>query len=512
MAKHVVSRLTSVGRIKAKYRQMYRRYMSDSHVKDILRHYKERDPKENQDSTPPDHEFVDLICLWAVEFYTPAHTDDLVDNLKRLGWGDGDSRGDSSNPIAWVEGLRRHHYGVGWMNLGMLTPRESEPVIGGLSHNVHLPSNVKYALAGIYSLTPSLIGVVVCFVFEEPSSGLFDKTFRADRSTYVTRTGTGWRFHGPADQKRDGVTQIRADLSQLAADWFSKNLPGLFSSGLLNGEIPTCELIATRVAEPFPSHTSGARHLFEYSGLLGIGRALDIWQHKDDSGLKLKLPDDGERGPRYHAILAIRESNANGCQGNDVANQTTRDKLHELDLVIPNCLSVWAILPMLEGYTKHIKQIRDSTTLRPKKSKDAVRILETLRSHVSYSVDIAAVAAELATSRDALSNFNFLAGEFKARPEGSSPSKSLDWYLTRGIRDRANWLLRTDRALRDQLTQYGSLLGTAENVRLQKTIGCLTWVLVVFGVATILMSGLALTQTPWFHGAIEILRKFFAIA
>ena len=87
MAKHVVSRLTSVGRIKAKYRQMYRRYMSDSHVKDILRHYKERDPKENQDSTPPDHEFVDLICLWAVEFYTPAHTDDLVDNLKRLGWG-----------------------------------------------------------------------------------------------------------------------------------------------------------------------------------------------------------------------------------------------------------------------------------------------------------------------------------------------------------------------------------------------------------------------------------------
>ena len=185
---------------------------------------------------------------------------------------------------------------------------------------------------------------------------------------------------------------------------------------------------------------------------------------------------------------------------------------HELDLVIPNCLSVWAILPMLEGYTKHIKQIRDSTTLRPKKSKDAVRILETLRSHVSYSVDIAAVAAELATSRDALSNFNFLAGEFKARPEGSSPSKSLDWYLTRGIRDRANWLLRTDRALRDQLTQYGSLLGTAENVRLQKTIGCLTWVLVVFGVATILMSGLALTQTPWFHGAIEILRKFFAIA
>ncbi len=512
MVKQVVSRVPSFKRIKAKYRQMYRRYMSNSHVKDILRHRKERDPKENQDSTPPDHEFIDLICLWAVELYTPAHTDDLVDNLRKLGWGEGDSGGDSSNPIAWVEGLRRHHHGVGWMNLGMLTPRESEPVIGGLSRSVHLPSNVKYALAGIYSLTPSLIGVVVCFVFEEPSSGLFDKTLRADRSTYETRTGTGWRFHGPANQKEDDVAQIRTDLSQLAANWFSKNLPGLFSSGLLNGEMPTCELIETRVAEPLPSHTSGARHPFEYSRLLGIGGALDIWQHKDDSGLKLKLPGDRERGPRYHAILAIRESNADGCQANDVANQTTRDKLHELDLVIPNCLSVWAILPMLEGYTKHVRQIRDSTTLRPKKRKDAVRILETLRNHVSYSVDIAAVAAELATSRDAPSHFNFLAGQFEARPEGSSPGKSLGWYLTRGIQDRANWLLRTDRALRDQLTQYGSLLGTAENVRLQKTIGYLTWVLVVFGVATILMSGLALTQTPWFDDALGVFRKLFGIA
>ena len=151
-----------------------------------------------------------------------------------------------------------------------------------------------------------------------------------------------------------------------------------------------------------------------------------------------------------------------------------------------------------------VRQIRDSTTLRPKKRKDAVRILETLRNHVSYSVDIAAVAAELATSRDAPSHFNFLAGQFEARPEGSSPGKSLGWYLTRGIQDRANWLLRTDRALRDQLTQYGSLLGTAENVRLQKTIGYLTWVLVVFGVATILMSGLALTQTPWFDDALVV--------
>ena len=222
-----------------------------------LRYFNGRDSKENDDTTPPEHEVIDLICLWAVEFYTPAQTDSLVKSLIGLGWGKDDRSGSLSNPIAWIEGLRSHHQGVGMVSLGLLAPSNSQQSLVGPYHKVPLPPDVQYATAGIYSLTPSLVCVVVCFVFEGHSSRLLDKALRTDRSTYMTRTKSGWQFHPPTNQKMDDVKQIRRNLSQLASDWFCRNLPGLFSSGTLNGEMPTCELITTRVAEPFPSRAAG---------------------------------------------------------------------------------------------------------------------------------------------------------------------------------------------------------------------------------------------------------------
>ena len=47
--------------------------------------------------------------------------------------------------------------------------------------------------------------------------------------------------------------------------------------------------------------------------------------------------------------------------------------------------------------------------------------------------------------------------------------------LCSAIEERATWLQKTDQSLRDHLTQYGSLLGAKENVRLQRTIRFLTW-------------------------------------
>ena len=164
---------------------------------------------------------------------------------------------------------------------------------------------------------------------------------------------------------------------------------------------------------------------------------------------------------------------------------------------------------MLEGYTRHIREIRDSTKLRPKGRPSSLRILEALGNYVSYSVDVSAVAGELTASSSVPLELARLYGRFEYCGEGSNPeeSLSLDSNLNRVVRDRANWLLRTDKALRDQLTQYGSLLGAAENVRLQKKIGCLTWILVAFGVATLLLSTLALAQAPWLQDTLSGLKN-----
>ena len=46
-----------------------------------------------------------------------------------------------------------------------------------------------------------------------------------------------------------------------------------------------------------------------------------------------------------------------------------------------------------------------------------------------------------------------------------------------GVRSR--WLQNTERSIRDHLTQFGTVLGAAENVRVQRRIKYLTWVLVI---------------------------------
>ena len=484
--------------VKSKIHGIYHSHLMGPHVKQDLEYYSGDDPEENRNTSPPEGEFIDLKCLWAVEFYTPAHTDSLVNSFTKLGWDKEESTDGSRNPITWIHGLKRYHRGGAWMNLGLLIPNDAERQILGRHREVPLPPNVEYAQAGIHSLSPSLICIVVCFVFKEEPSGILDEALRADYATYATRTRTGWRYHTPTNQKKDAINQIRTDLSQLASKWFSQNLPGLFSSGLLEGELPTCELMVTSTAVPFGPPNKSEKRPLGYRWLLGIDHSFGIWEYKGDIDLRLSFPSGGEGNPQYHAILAMKESTLEDYLARVPGIKSVQGFLYRLNLVVPNYLSVWAILPMLEGFTRHIREIRDSTAQTPTRRRGSVKTLDILGNHLSYSIDIAAVAAELAPGLDATRQLQGSDG-FMPHGEDSEQGESLGRSLSQTIGDHAKWLLRTDESLRDQLTQYGSLLGALESVRVQKKVGFLTWVLVVFTLATVVMSALALTQSVTNH-------------
>lgn len=483
--------------VTGKFRRIYRRYVRDRQFKEMLSQVQELDSTENLETSPPADEHIELVCLWAVEFYTPSHYEKLVDSFVKLGWGKDDARGGSGDPIAWLNGLRGDYQGGAWMNLGLFAPQDSTVLLGPHVRKMELPAGVKYATAGIYSLTSTLVSVVVCFVFEGSWSGSFNTALRTEHRTYATPTERGWTLHTPRHQKMDRINAIRSELSHLAASWFSKNLPGLFSSGIFRAEIPTCELITTRQIEPFPTRAEQVSSVLGYPGVMGIGRNHGVWRYESTQNLKLRLPTGREPGPEYHSILAMREPSSPESPPDQPGGNDRWDQLHQLNLIIPNWLSVWAILPLLEEYTRHIRNIRNSTTLRPRKRQNSLRILENLGNHVSYSVDIAAVAAELASDLEPPFPLLAVSGQFEPAEEEPLQGRPLATSLTYMIRDRAKWLRRTDRALRDQLTQYGSLIGATENVRVQKKLNWLTWVLVVFGLATLLISLVALSRSPW---------------
>ncbi len=467
------------------------------HAKQVLGYHRENDAEENRKTSPPEGEFIDLKCLWAVEFYTPSHTDSLVNSFAKLGWDKEEGTDGSRNPTRWLHGLKRYHRGGAWMNLGLLIPNDAERQTFGRHREVPLPPNVEYAQAGIHSLSPSLTCIVVCFVFEENTSGILDDALRADYVTYATRIRTGWRYHTPTNQKRDAIKQIRTDLSQLASTWFSQNLPGLFSSGLLEGELPTCELMITSTALPFGPPDRSENRPLGYRWLLGIDQSFGIWEYKGDMDLRLSFPGGSEGDPQFHAILAMKESSLDDYIDSVPGIKSMQGFLYHLNLVVPNYLSVWAILPMLEGFTRHIREIRDSTAPTTRR-RGSVKTLDILGNHLSYSIDIAAVAAELAPGSDGTRQLQG-SNEFMPHGDDSEQGESLGGSLSQTIGDHAKWLLRTDESLRDQLTQYGSLLGASESVRVQKKVGFLTWVLVVIAVATVIMSALALTQSVTSH-------------
>ena len=469
----------------------------------VSRFRQTHDPKENTDTTPPDDEFIDLYCLWAVEFYTPDHMDSLVNGFRKLGW-EAEDTPDSSNrdPVAWLYRLRHHYHGEGWMNLGFLIPKDSDlHFLGGLTHRVTLPASVRYASGRIYAISPSLIGIVICFVFEEGASAMFDKVLRTDRQTYTTPTLHGHKIHFPMTQKIEHISQIRVEMSKLAATWFSENLPGLFSSGLLNGELPTCELVTLRKAEPFQSRAEGDGIPPMYLRILGLLQDFDAWRSTKIPGLKFRVPREGERSHRYHSILAVKESAFVDAIPDGYGSKGRSAGIGHMDMIMPDLLVVWAILPLLAGYTQHMRKVRDSAILRPGKRQNSIDLLETLGGHVSYSVDIASVASELAAiTRDRFPLVH-LTEPFEPCHGGSYQKGPLQKNLLFAIGERASWLQKTDKAIRDHLTQYGSLLGATENVRVQKKISNLTWILIFFGIATLL--------TPWIQDILSYFKKLW---
>lgn len=55
-------------------------------------YYREFDEEDNERSRIPQDEEVELQSVWIAECYTPGHTGNLIENIKRIGWGEDNSR------------------------------------------------------------------------------------------------------------------------------------------------------------------------------------------------------------------------------------------------------------------------------------------------------------------------------------------------------------------------------------------------------------------------------------
>jgi len=459
---------------------------------ELMASLRARDPQENIDTSPPEGEHIDLCCVWGMEFYTHAHLDGLVESFRNLGWHSDDHTNPSRDPEAWLRGSRRLQHGSAWLHLGYLISKDSDVRLARDEYIAPLPGCVKYARVDIYSISPSLMAVVLCFVFRDDAADAFDRALRKDRISYLTPIRNGWKHHDPRVQKTEHITQIRTEISQSVRNWFSENLPGVFSSGPFSEEMPTCEFTQLRTTEPFPPRSQGTKYMLGYMGILDMGNDFDVWKSSKIAGLKFRMPRFRSRGLRYHSMLALCESQ--GTKELDSCNNTDREtRINQISRLMPDPLCLWSILPLLSGYMQHLNEVRDSVTSRSGTRQAAAKILEELESQIAYSVDVAAVTSELKRHLDEGLPLLYSVDSFE--PCDASvygPDLSLEKHLESSIGKRTAWLQTTDKAIRDHLTQYGSLLGAAESVRMQRTLTGLTWALFLFGGGTLAVALVAL--------------------
>lgn len=450
-----------------------------------LRHL---DPKKNEESSPPEEEEIKLVCLWAVEFYSPAHTDNLIASLQSLGWKKYKDD-DSNNPSLWLDRLKARQQD-GWMDLGILIPDDAETFIGMNRHTVPLPEHVSYAIATLHAMTPSLNCITVCFVFDETSehspATAFEEALRSHYHTYGLRIKNGWRIFNPHHQKAERVRAIRTALSGEALRWFTAHFPGLFSSGVLAASLPTCEFIVTKEAEPFLSEFSGWQSRQAYASILGLDNYA-VWKHQT-LPVGIRFPFAAAQDD-YHVVVAGKKANLLQETANNPETPTIKEKIFQLNTTVSVWFSVWALLPLLEGYTRRIIQVRDSSFLRSQepRGKWATSVLERLEAYMMSSVDISAVTKELG-DKESVERMLWSVDDFQSIGDASDQDIPLKSFIVDDVSHRAKWIQATDSVLRDQLAQYGSLIGATENVRLQKRISLLTWLLVLFASITIYLT------------------------
>jgi hypothetical protein len=470
----------------------------DPNSKEFLRQCRVRDEEENAKTEPPPDELIDVRCIWSVEFYTPSHITKLFQAFKELGWDRDDPAISRITPRHWIKKFRETPHGGGWYPLGPIH-RPGDTRFFRHGRTALIPPHVDYALGAMYSLTSSITCIVICFILDENCSGRFDEALRRKRKTVLEHIpGGGYSFPGPPHQKTTDIQAIRNEMRASVANWFRTQLPGVFASGIMDDEFPSCEFVTLRKAQPFPKQDEDDHGAKEWLSVLDMDNDWNVWVADDLPGLKFAWPILRDKESRFHAIIAAREDAFSDKDLRAYGGGDRTSYVWYVNRFISALLSRWALLRLISGFERHLNNIRDSATFKPAQREKPLHLLRELIGHVSQSVDIAAAMVELRHFTNQKVSFERDLETFK--PSNSKFYRDKEITLSHALREqveeRSAWLENLDRSIRDFLTQYGAIIGTRENIKLQKRMSKLTWLIAALTALTAYIA-IKTGNIPW---------------
>jgi hypothetical protein len=318
-------------------------------------HYK-KDSITNEETAPDSEESIQLHCLWAVEFYTPAHAENLISAFSALGWDKPDSQNES--PAEWLRKSRMSYGGGGWINLGFIHPHGSRRHAMWPDRTAPLPDNVEFATAHMFNLTSSITCIVIRFLFKPAYRSILDDALRKEYVTFAKPLSRGYSLVDPRSQKQTQVSNLREDIRLRAKNWFRQNAPGIFAANADENDIPTCEFLTLKKAEPF-SPASQGKQIDAYVDILGLRHVGDHWTADEFVGLKFGWPLLRDQD-QFHSVLAINESNFSQYDLQMFGGSTASGFLAFIDLTVQAFLTRWACIRLLQHFERRLNRIRDA--------------------------------------------------------------------------------------------------------------------------------------------------------
>jgi Tn3 transposase DDE domain len=461
-----------------------RRELERSLQRSLEYQWAERDPEDNAASTPPSEERLRWHGVYVFEAYGPSHVGQLIRDVGRLGWNRERSTIDGSTLDEWIAASRGRSIAGSYYPL--MLSRDGVGVGGTGVYKAPLPDGVDHARGVILNLTSAVTVVVLFFVFDDDLGLLIDRVLRKPYVSFGERVDRGWVIHTAANQRLDAAAAARRQLRNTAAGFFRDHLPGAFARDL-GRDLPACEVMTAAAWRPLwqPAHDPGGRAT-GYGWLLGMNSDTEAWEDEHLAGFRLQLPSAMSRTPAM--VLAGRHDEAFASIDGSYGGPTNAGLGSYLFMRLDGLVALWGSYELLAGYHALLSAARDVKVGVPARTSTTLSRLDRVRDELlGRAADARTIAHELDEAADAQRSSFTRLREVAFTPvcEQLWQEPDLDRTLLNSLRTEGRAVRRTEEQVRQNLTVDSGALSAAANLRLQRSVSRLTWVLIVIGIVTI---------------------------
>ncbi|MEH6662031.1 MAG: hypothetical protein V7679_10315 [Parasphingorhabdus sp.] len=312
----------------------------------------EENHKNRMDVFPGKADNSKLRFIWSIDFLTPSSLAETKKRLLKLGWED--SSKDRESPMDWLSAARNERYRQGWKNLGYITRNPTTFFNQGHhQQSKSLPGIFSSAKVSLFSVSPALSAIVICFVLEENEWKTYDKICGLHLLTeFESRTRLSTSIISPLHQKQRLIKKSRAHFQALIHQWFRVEFPGIFSSKE-DSEIPCVEFLELNSS---PSPRWGAYRQMFYNARSPSPFSID---DSDEFLFHEDVPIS--RGSRSYGSLT---ATSNFIENLDLSLFGDRDNdslATHFDFYVPAFMVQWGLNRLTHSLNKELGSIRDNS-------------------------------------------------------------------------------------------------------------------------------------------------------